>query len=257
LLFSLPSLIVLESKSPPLGSPLTLRFWLLRGSAIALLGLIGIAISRRRITSASKMRLLTASKFTFVLLFSGLSIGLVYQSLVLWGLSAELRTVSLISFGVLLIGIMTGVRDIASQKPALIIIAAFITIEGLQISTWLLQPTYTIKQANETLSSMIGKGESVVTRYETLFMATEARIVCYWPKAGFNVDAFERGKPNYELILTTDNWRKIAPEAMPSDEWPPPTKEATFVSSFDLCPIRSRGSRFTVELYELHCNANP
>jgi 4-amino-4-deoxy-L-arabinose transferase-like glycosyltransferase len=257
LLFSLPSLIVLEFKSATLGSPLTFRFWLLRGSAIALLGFIGIAISRGRFSSASKTRLLTVSKFTFVLLFSGLSIGLVYQSLVLWGLSIELRIVSFILCGVLLSGIMIGVRDTKFQKPAFIIIAAFITIEGLQISTWLLQPTYTIKQANETLSSMIGKGESVVTRYETLFMATEARIVCYWPKAGFNVNAFESGNPSYELILTTDNWAKIAREAMPSDEWPLPTKEATFVSSFDLCPTRSRGSRFTVELYELHCNANP
>jgi len=258
LLFSLPSLIVLEFKSPTLGSPLTLRFWLLRGSAIALLAFIGIAISRGRLTSASKLRLLTISKLFFVLVFAGLSIGLVYQSLVLWDLSArEWRTVSLISCGVLLIGIMFGVRYKRFQKPAFILIAAFLTIEGLQISTWLLQPTYTIKQANETLSSMIRNGESVVTRYETLFMSTEARIVCYWPKAGFNVDAFESGNANYELILTTDNWAKIAREAMPSDEWPPPTKEATFVSSFDLCPTRSRGSRFTVELYELHCNANP
>src|SRR5262249_52172362 len=103
-LFSLPSLIFLELKSSALGSPLTLRFWLLRGSAIALLGFIGIAISRGRLTSASKMRLLTVSKLTFVFLFSSLSIGLVYQSLVLWDLSAEWRTVSLISCGILLIG---------------------------------------------------------------------------------------------------------------------------------------------------------
>ena len=139
-------------------------------------------------------------------------------------------------------------------KPqvAALIIAAFISIERIQVSTWLLQPTYTLKQANGTLAGLLREGQTVITHYETLLLTSRAKVVCYWPKAGFNVDAFERFNPDYILVLRRDNWRDFDLAEMPTDEWPPPTRSApTAIARFDLCPTRVRGSRFSLELYSL------
>jgi hypothetical protein len=78
-------------------------------------------------------------------------------------------------------------------------------------------------------------------------------VVCYWPKAGFNIDAFERFNPDYILILRRDNWKEYSYAEMPDDEWPPPTPHsASLVAEFDVCPTAVKGPRFSLELYKLN-----
>ena len=255
LLFSLPALAIIELKWAPMGSPLSFRSWLFRALPVAVLALISVGLARGRLAAPIKARLLAGSRLIFVLLFCAFSLGLVYQSLTLWGLTAnEVRSARFVTNGLLvtagLIAIVIALK--IKPQPAVIILAAFVSIEAFQVSTWLLQPTYTIKQANETLADLIKEGQAIVTHYETPLLSSRARIVCYWPKAGFNLDAFERFKPDYTLILRRDNWTDHALRDMPSDEWPPPGPAVpVLVARFDLCPTRPRGFRFSLELYKL------
>jgi 4-amino-4-deoxy-L-arabinose transferase-like glycosyltransferase len=250
MLFSLPAVAIIELKWATLGSPLSLRFWLLRAIPVVVLTLISAVLGRRRLTSRMKLRLLTGSRLIFVSLFCALSVVLVYQSLTLWGLTWSARFV--VSAVLILASVIAIVVALKIKLQAAVIIAAFVSIEAVQVSTWLLQRTYTLKQANETLAGVIKEGQTVVTHYETLLLSSGARTVCYWPKAGFNVDAFERFNPDYILILRRDNWKDYALGDMPSDEWPPPTSATpTRVARFDLCPTRARGFRFSLELYRL------
>jgi 4-amino-4-deoxy-L-arabinose transferase-like glycosyltransferase len=254
-LFSLPTVAIIELKCSTLGSPLSPRLWLLKAIAVVALALISMALGRGRWPSPLKRQLLAGSKLIFVLLFCVLSLVLVYRVLILWGLSAtELRSGRFVTSSLLILTSAIAIAAALKLKPqiATLVIAAFLCIEGLQVSTWLLQPTYSIKQASEALSSLIGEGQTVVTHYETLLVSSGAKVVCYRPGAGFNVDAFERFNPNYILVCRRDNWKDRAWGDMPSTEWPPPAPVAPNpVARFDLCPTRVRGSRFSLELYRL------
>lgn len=256
-LFSLPTVAILELKWTTLGSPLNPRLWLLKAIPVVALVLISMALSRGRWPWPLKRQLLAGSRLIFVLLFCVLSLVLVYRALTLWGLSAtELRSGRVVTSSLLILtsAIAIGIAAALKLRPqiATLVIAAFLCIEGLQVSTWLLQPTYTVKQASEALSSLIGEGQTVVTHYETLLVSSGAKVVCYRPGAGFNVDAFERFNPDYILVCRRDNWKDRAWDDMPSTEWPPPAPVAPNpVARFDLCPTRVRGPRFSLELYRL------
>ena len=254
LLFSLPALAIIELKWEVLGPPLTLRFWLFK--AIPILGLVFVSVflAKGRQTLAVRRRLLTASRLLFVALFSALYLGLVYQSLTLWGFKPnEIRPRGLV-LGFIGAAIVIAPILALKVKPQAVqlVLTAFVLIEMLQISTWLLQQTYTLKKANETMIGIVKDRQTVITHYETMLLSSNAKTICYWPKAGFNIDAFERFKPDYILILRRDNWIDHALEDMPADEWPPPTSAtAEFVTRFDLCPTERRGFRFSLELYRL------
>ncbi len=252
-LFSLPTVAILELKWTTLGSPLSPRLWLLKAIPVVALVLISMALNRGRWPSPLRRQLLAGSRLIFVLFFCVLSLGLAYRALTLWGLSAtELRSGKFVTSSLLIVTIAVAAKLKLKPQIATLVIAAFLCIEGLQVSTWLLQPTYTVKQASEALSSLIGEGQTVVTHYETLLISSGAKVVCYRPGAGFNVDAFERFNPDYILVCRRDNWKDRAWEDMPSTEWPPPAPVAPNpVARFDLCPTRVRGSRFSLELYRL------
>jgi len=256
-LFSLPTLAIIELKWAPLGTPLSFRSWLLKAIPILGLTLFSVSLARGRVSPVLRSQLLKASEAFFVLLFSALSLGLIYQSLRLWGFNPkELRPGRLIAgFTEVAIVIAVVVGFKIRPKLAQVTLVAFISIEVLQISTWFLQQTYTLKRANEILVGMLKDGQTVITHYETMLLSSSAMAICYWPRAGFNVDAFERLNPDYILILRRDNWTDHALGDMPTDEWPPPTSASPeFVARFDLCPTEGRGFRFSLELYRLVAN---
>jgi 4-amino-4-deoxy-L-arabinose transferase-like glycosyltransferase len=234
-----------------INSPSGIWFWLFKILPLMALAWASLKISRASSLSAVRKKLLSASWLTFILIFSILALVPVFNSLLLFGLStkASFKTIAIaaaVYCGLLFTAYRSGIR-----LSALLLCSSLI-IEGAQITTWLLQPTYTIKQANQQLAQMIKRGETVVTHYETVLLSSSAKVVTYWPKAGFNANAYERFNPNYILILRRDNWKDLLPGEMPADEWPPPPGiSASRITSFNLCPVPRRGPRFVLELYGL------
>ena len=259
-LFLLPSIGVLEVRWPVPGPPLSVASWVTKLMLIAGLIAIAGAMSRGRWPYQFKGRLLVASRVIFVLLFFVLSLGLIYKAILLWGLNAEAwrstdHSALLAGSGVVVV-VVCGVvilwllRDARRAVPLLL--GAFIIIEGIQISTWLLQPTYTLKEANVSLANTLTRDDTIVTYYETVLLSSAAKVICRSVRRGFNVDVFDTSSPQYILVLRRDNWRDYALNEMPPEEWPPPAGFApTKVAGFDLCPVRLRGPRFIVELYSL------
>jgi hypothetical protein len=132
------------------------------------------------------------------------------------------------------------------------LLGAFLLIEGSQISTWLMQPSYSLRDANATLSETLSRDDTVVTYYETALVSTQARVITRSPRRGFNVDAFDKFDPRYILVLRRDNWRSYALDEMPIEEWPPPVGYSPEkIAEFDLCPTRLAGPRFVIELYRI------
>jgi len=254
-LFALPAIAIVEIKWSKGGALPLLMF---KAATVALMVFVALAISRRRGTGPSRLqlRLLAGSKFIFVLLFSALSIGLAYQALPLLGFRVSEVQPGRFGVPVVLILATAGAMGLSLRvKPraAPFLLTAFILIEAVQLTSWLGRPTYTLKEANNTLAHLIGTGETIITPYETLLVSSNAKVVCYWPKAGFNIDAFERFNPDYILILRRDNWKDYSDAQMPDDEWPPPTSHsASLVAEFDVCPTPIKGPRFSLELYKLN-----
>jgi 4-amino-4-deoxy-L-arabinose transferase-like glycosyltransferase len=257
-LFALPAIAIVEIKWSKGGAPLSFPVLMFKAAGVALLVIVTLAISRRKRASASplQLRLLAGSKFIFVLLFSAFSLGLAYQALLLLGFRVlEVQSGNFAVPAVLILASAGAIVLTRRLKPsaAPLLLTGFILIEAVQLTSWLARPTYTLKEANNTLARLIGTGETVITPYETLLVSSNAKVICYWPKAGFNVDAFGRFNPDYILIMRRDNWKDYSYAEMPDDEWPPPPPRLpTWVARFDLCPTVSRGPRFSLELYHLN-----
>lgn len=254
-LFLLPAIGILELR---MRIPSAVSSWALKLVIIAGLIAIAVALSRGRWPYRIKRRLLVASRLVFVLLFFVLSLGLTYKALELWGLDRETwrETDPAILIGGSLVVLACGVavsmliRD--ARRAAPFLLCGFLFIEGIQISTWLLQPAYTLKETNTSLGNILTGDDTIVTYYETALLSSAAKVICRSERRGFNVDVFERSSPQYILVLRRDNWRDYALEEMPRQEWPPPAGFVpTSVASFDLCPTRLRGPRFIAELYRL------
>lgn len=261
-LFVLPALGILEVKWRVLGPALSLRAWLPKLVLIG--GLIAIAIAFGRGLGGKRFRrsMLAASGVSFILLFSVLSLGLVYKALSLWGLDSGVWKSGALSDHKLLLTYSTAVLicvvvliSVAARARRIsvhLLLGVFLFIEGIQISTWLLQPTYTLKEANASLAGTLTQDDTIVTYYETVLPSSAAKVICRSVRRGFNVNVFEQSDPNYILILRRDNWRDYALEEMPPEEWPPPARFVPArIAGFDLCPSRLRGPRFIVELYSL------
>ncbi len=259
-LFLLPVVGLLELKWRVLGPPHSAGSWVSKIIIIAGLVAIAAALSRGRWPYRFKRSLLAVSGLVFVLLFSVLSLALIYKALLLWGLDGEVGRLAVIGdpktlvagSAVVLAIVVVSFRRRAARHAALLLLGAFLFIEGIQISTWLFQPTYTLKEANTVLATTLTAGDTLVTYYETILLSSSARVICRSTRRGFNVDAFEKYNPQYTLILRRDNWKDFTLETMPIEEWPPPAGLASDkVASFDLCPTRLGGPRFIVELYSL------
>ena len=257
-LFLLPAIGVLEVRWRVLGPPLSAGSWAPKLIIIAGLIAIAVALSRGRWPYRFKRSLLVASGLIFVLLFFVLSLGLIYKALLLWGLAAEswratdYKVLLAGSVAVVACGVVVSMLIRDARRAAPFLLGAFLFIEGLQISTWLLQPTYTLKEANTALANTLTRDDTIVTYYETVALSSAAKVICRSVRRGFNVDVFETSRPQYTLVLRRDNWRDYALEEMPPEEWPPPAGFVpTKVAGFDLCPTRLRGPRFIVELYSL------
>ena len=253
-LFLLPAIGILHLRLHFDSAPLE---WLLKAIIIAGLIAIAVSLSRGRWPSRIKSNLLVASRLVLVLLFFVLYLGLAYKALELWGL--DLRgaandriLVIAVSVVVLVCAVIVSMRVRDARRSAPYLLCAFLLIEGIQISTWLLQPTYTLKDTSASLSEILNRDDTIVTYYETALMTTSARVICRSERRGFNVDVFETSAPQYVMVLRRDNWRDYALEEMPPQEWPPPSRfVATSVASFELCPTKLRGPRFILELYKL------
>jgi len=132
------------------------------------------------------------------------------------------------------------------------LVVAFLFVEGIQVSSWLLQPTYTLSDASRFFASTLDASDTILTSYEELLIPSAANVICRSERRGFNLDAYKRFNPRYTLILRRDNWVYHPLEEMVPEEWPPPARFATArVAGFDLCPTYGLGPRFTVELYSL------
>jgi 4-amino-4-deoxy-L-arabinose transferase-like glycosyltransferase len=260
-LFSLPVIGILELKWRVLGPPHSVGSWVSKIITIAGLIAIAVALSRGLWPYRLKGSLLVASRLVFLVLFSFLSLGIIYKALLLWGLDTEAwrsaapgdRKGLLIGSAVVLACVVVISRVLrAARHTAPLLVGVFLFIEGIQISTWLLQPTYTLKEANVSLANTLKRDDTVVTYYETVLLSSAAKVICRSVRRGFNVDVFETSSPQYILVLRRDNWRDYALKEMPPEEWPPPAGFVpTKVAGFDLCPARLRGPRFIVELYSL------
>lgn len=261
-LFFLPALGILELKWRALGPSLSLAFWLLKLAIVA--GLIEMSrlISHGRVGHRLRRRLVFASRTIFIMLFCVLSSGLIYKSLLLWGLDVEAwrreapsnRTLLLAGSAACLVLVVVVVTSIIRTRriaPQLLL-GSFLLVESIQISTWLFQPTYTLREANESLANVLTRNDTIVTYYETVLLSSAARVICRSARRGFNVNVFEQSDPDYILILRRDNWRDYALEEMPPEEWPPPARFIPVrIAGFELCPSRLRGPRFIAEVYGL------
>ncbi|PYT06504.1 MAG: hypothetical protein DMF60_09285 [Acidobacteria bacterium] len=261
-LFVLPALGILELRWRALGPDLSLRIWLPK--LILIGGLIAVAVAFSRGLGGKRFRrnMLATSGLIFILLFSVLSLGLVYKTLSLWGLDRDVwkpgafvdHKLLLMCATAILICIVAIISvAVRARRISLpLLLGSFLFIEGIQISTWLLQPTYTLKEANQSLASMLTRDDTIVTYYETPLLSSAAKVICRSVRRGFNTDVFEKSDPEYILILRMDNWKDYALEDMPPEEWPPPARFVPArIAGFDLCPSRLRGPRFIVELYSL------
>ena len=255
-LFLLPLIGILELR---VGPALSAGSVVLKLIAFAGLSGIAVALSRGLWPYRLKKPLMLASRMIFVLLFFCLSLGLVYKALLLWGLNAfagrstDHQILLAVGALVLAFGVVISrlLRD--ARRAAPLLLGVFLLIEGIQISTWLFQPAYTLKEASASLAGTLTREDTVVTYYETVLLSTAAKVVCRSERRGFNVDVFETSSPQYILVLRRDNWKDYGLEEMPPEEWPPPAWFVpTKVAGFDLCPTRSRGPRFIMELYRLN-----
>lgn len=260
-LFLLPAIGILEVRTPGAVLNLSAGFWVLKIVVISGLIAIAVALGRGLWPHRVKRSLLTASRLSFVLLFSFLSLGLIYKALLHWGLNVEAwRSAVTADLVALLAGsavaiacVLVSLRLLRNWRHAArLLLGVFLFIEGIQISTWLLQPTFTLKEANASLAGTLTQDDTIVTYYETALLSSAARVICRSTRRGFNVDVFEKSAPQYILVLRRDNWIDYTLEAMPPEEWPPPAWfTPTKIAGFDLCPTRLRGPRFIVELYSL------
>jgi 4-amino-4-deoxy-L-arabinose transferase-like glycosyltransferase len=258
-LFFLPALVIVKFKWAALGSPLSARFWAIKSSAAALFIWMAWAVSKK-LSSRTKRRLLTVCSSIFVLVFASLCLAAVYRALALSGLDWHaFKSPAGHSLGVLiLVGVALAASVLAWKamrfglsRPGWLV-GAFLFVEGVQVSTWLLQPTYTLRDASKYFAGTLTAGDTVVTPYETLLIPSAANVICRSQRRGFNVDAFQRFDPRYTLILRRDDWIYYPLEGMQTEEWPPPARFVTAkVAGFDLCPTHGRGPRFTAELYRL------
>lgn len=258
ILFFLPAIGILEIKT----ATAQMWVWLFKIIIVASLIVLAGAIARGRFSRRVRLKLLAASKVIFLLLFSVLSLALVYKALGLWGIEATrwrsestVDRVRIIIIGLAILaactGLIVGVISSRQRRPAWLL-AAFLFIEGSQISTWLVQPTYSLRDANATLSETLKRDDTVVTYYETALVSTQARAITRSTRRGFNVDAFDRFDPRYILVLRRDNWRSYALDEMPVEEWPPPADYSPEkIAGFELCPTHLRGPRFEIELYRI------
>jgi len=258
ILFLLPAIGILEIKT----TTASMWVWVFKIIIVASLIALATRIARERISRQVTLKLLAASKVIFLLLFSFFSLALVYKALGLWGVDAAMwrsestvERVTIIIVGLAILAACTalvvGMMRSSQWRPVWLL-GAFLLIEGGQISTWLLQPTYSLRDANRTLSETLTIDDTVVTYYETALVSTQARVITRSTRRGFNVDAFEKFDPRYILVLRRDNWRSYALDEMPVEEWPPPVGYSPEkVAGFDLCPTRLGGARFVIELYRI------
>ena len=257
-LFFLPAIGILEIKT----TTASMWAWLFKIIIVASLIALAGAIARKRFSRQIALKLLAASKVVFLVLFSFLSLTLVYKALGLWGVDAArwrsgstVERVTIIIVGSAILAICTGLvigMMRSSQWRPVWLLGAFLLIEGGQISTWLVQPSYSLRDANASLSETLTRDDTVVTYYETALVSTQARVITRSTRRGFNVDAFDKLDPRYILVLRRDNWRSYALDEMPVEEWPPPVGYSPErIAGFDLCPTRLGGPRFVVELYSI------
>jgi 4-amino-4-deoxy-L-arabinose transferase-like glycosyltransferase len=260
-LFFLPVIGILKLKWRLLGPTSSAGHWAAKAAVITALVAIAIGLSRGWWSHRVKKSLSVACVTIFVLLFSFLSLFLIYKALLLWGLdagsweSAFIHTPAILLVGLTMMLACIGFiyASARSGKSRVIwFLGAFLLVEGAQISTWLSQPTYTLKKADEFLATTLGREDTVVTHYETFLISSAARVICKSVRRGFNVDAFEKFNPQYILVLRRDDWKDYLPEDTPVEESPSPAGFATDeIASFDLCPARRVGPRFIAVLYRL------
>jgi 4-amino-4-deoxy-L-arabinose transferase-like glycosyltransferase len=261
ILFLLPVIGILKLRWRVLGPPSSAGSWFPKLVIIAGLIAIAVALSRGWLHWRARRSLLIGSRLVFILLFSFLSLGLIYKALLLWGLDLEAwKSVATENFKILSMGLVlagcciTFIYGIlqTGRRRALWLIGAFLFIEGAQISTWLIHPTYTLRATNAFLANALTGDDTIVTYYETVMLSSAAKVICKSERRGFNVEAFEKFNPQYILVLRRDNWKDYPLEDMPIEEWPPPAGLVPAkVAGFDLCPTRLGRPRFIVELYSL------
>src|SRR5215471_5698746 len=261
LLFLLPAVGILEIRPGMTGS-IGLGWMLaLKALILAVLALLARGISRRKWPFRFRGPMLAVSRFIFIAVFSFLVAAIVVRALALWGfdgsalksaLAADpkapvIAVTTVSAFTGLLVGFLK-----ARRRWRVWLLAAFLFSEAVQISTWLLQPSYTIRETNTSLASLVGPEDVVVTFYETLMVSSAARVIVKSPRRRLNLDVYDRFKPQFTLVLRRDNWKDYRVEDMPVEEWPPPPNwSGTLIARYDLCPARLRGPRFIAEFYRL------
>src|SRR5215471_9745470 len=260
-LFLLPVVGILEIR-PEMAGFLGLG-WMLALKALCLvaLGLFAHSISRGMWPYHFVKPMLAVSRFIFIAVFSFLVAAIVMRALALCGFGAAAWKSALTADPKALVIAMTTVSAFtgllvgflkARRRWRVWLLAAFLFSEAAQISTWLLQPSYTIREANTSLASLVGPEDVVVTFYETLMVSSAARVIVKSPRRRLNLDVYDRFKPQFTLVLRRDNWKDYRVEDMPVEEWPPPPNwSCTLIARYDLCPARLRGPRFIAEFYRL------
>ena len=248
-LFVLPAIAVLRMKWRVLGDPTAVTLWLPKIVIIAGLILISVALSRSELSRRFQRGLMISSTVIFILVFSILSLAMIYKALWVWGLDYRVSLLGLAA-ATGSASLVIGIRP-SGRRAAVLLVVSFLLIEGIQISSWLFQPTYTLKEANATLAETLTSDDTVVTHYETVLLLSPAKVICRSTRRGFNVDVFETASPRYTMTIRRDNWIDDSSEEMSVDERPPPGLMPAKVADFALCPTRLGGPRFIVELYQL------
>src|SRR5262249_21793953 len=215
-LFLLPVVGILEIR-PEMAGVLGLgASWALKAICIVAFVLLARAITVGKWPDRFRKHMLMASRFIFITLFWFLLVAIVVRALTLWGFdavgwksafggNAAALAASLVTALALLV-LLAGFFK-AGPRWRSWLLAAFLCSEAVQISSWLLQPTYTMKQATVSLGALLGPKDVVVTFYETLMVSSAAQAIVKSPRRRLNLGVYEKFKPQYTLVLRRDNWK--------------------------------------------------
>jgi hypothetical protein len=271
LILLLPTLIVAESllllasvsllkiKWSEINSVSSIWFWGLKIMPALIVIIAALLISKSGNRAHWIQRLIFFARYILIIICGGLSAALLGKVMPLWGISPRLNSlhsipihgiivsIFFIGAGILLFFVLRKYGRIIA-----VLLAVYFTLSGYQISSWLFQHSFTIRDSGAAIAGKTGNGNTIITHYQTPVFNSGSRIICYWPKAGYNVDAFETFDPDYLLIMRRNNWEDIPLGSMSADEWPPPVRgPVSKVGTYELCPVAVRGSRFILELYSL------
>lgn len=133
-------------------------------------------------------------------------------------------------------------------------IVLFFLFQSLQYATWLINPTYTIKEASKEISNYVGT-ETIALRASTILIGTRAYLVVPWVE-GINADVITKYKPGFALTTSMDSGRNYDENFIdPREQQEKIPIGSKRIKKFYLCPVIGSDYRFIFCLWQLPKNS--